>query len=534
MKNKMNIARKLIVFATLFLISCSEDLYENGNSHNNEDIKISKVSLKESRFQNKPKLIQEVNKVKSKQNSTSTTGRMVYDSINNFYFDDENGMLVETSSGYESYTFKVEREVPTNYELENIVFSKNGNEYDVTIVKYELTTSEIEQLEDNILFEPTVEPEIEVISRVMDCNTKIDKCTIIISPSSGEIIGYEITYLDPCEGSSGGSNTGSGSGTGTGDSGSGTGSGTGGLDPIGSGTGTSWEGGGSNTNGGLITTPTGGRGSSSLNMENFILSLQFNQQEWLDNQSSQTQQSIFNYLNSNGFTTTSKNLIKNLINYILQNPNISWDEIYESFFSPYPETGNFIDINPDEITYETPLIPQPLPSLTSFTNNFPKIGTSGNFTQMPASDVYNLVRGTLLNSYNNSPNAYSNACSIRGSRGLLYSNIQIPVLNYNGSQRTQKGGDLKNYILDAKSFNKFMIDKFGETSNKLEGTAANNPQQVLDFLSGKNGIYVIINNNPSLAGYTGHVDLIINGNCIGNEYLQPTGGIKSIRIWSLN
>lgn len=79
-----------------------------------------------------------------------------------------------------------------------------------------------------------------------------------------------------------------------------------------------------------------------------------------------------------------------------------------------------------------------------------------------------------------------------------------------------------------------MIDKFGDTTNKLEGNSANNPSQVLDFLSGKNGIYVIINNSPNDAGYTGHVDLILNGNCIGGEYLQPVGGIKSIRIWSLN
>jgi hypothetical protein len=81
------------------------------------------------------------------------------------------------------------------------------------------------------------------------------------------------------------------------------------------------------------------------------------------------------------------------------------------------------------------------------------------------------------------------------------------------------------------------VDKFGDTLNKLEGAAANNPHQVKNLLEGKNGIYVIINNNPSPttgAGYSGHVDLILNGNCIGNEYLGPKGGVKSIRIWILN
>ncbi len=248
-----------------------------------------------------------------------------------------------------------------------------------------------------------------------------------------------------------------------------------------------------------------------------------------------TYNQILTYLRNENWSDESEVFAEWAIGYLVSNSNLTWNNIFESFLSPYPEIGNFIDTNPDDITYATPLTTQNLPSLASFTSNFPKNGSNGNYSQMSASDVYNLVGGSLLNSFNNDvTGAYANACSIRGSRGLLYSNIQIPVLNYNGSQRTQKGADLKNYILDAKSFNKFMTDKFGDTSHKLEGTSANDPQQVMDFLSGKKGIYVIINSDPSSAGYTGHVDLIINGECIGNEYLQPNGGVKSIRIWVLN
>jgi hypothetical protein len=127
-----------------------------------------------------------------------------------------------------------------------------------------------------------------------------------------------------------------------------------------------------------------------------------------------------------------------------------------------------------------------------------------------------------------------NACAIRASRGLLYSGIQIPVLKYNGSQRTQKGGDGKNYILDAVSFNTYMIAKFGETSSKLEGTDANDPVKVAALLNGKNGIYVIVNSNTKTAGYSGHCDLIINGKNISGAYTTPRGGVKSIRIWTLN
>lgn len=101
-------------------------------------------------------------------------------------------------------------------------------------------------------------------------------------------------------------------------------------------------------------------------------------------------------------------------------------------------------------------------------------------------------------------------------------------------QRTQKGVDNENYILDAVSFDKYMRDKFGDATYELTGADANDPVQVANFLEGKNGIYVIINSSHAQAGYSGHVDAIINGNCISNAYTTPSGGVKSIRIWELN
>jgi hypothetical protein len=79
-----------------------------------------------------------------------------------------------------------------------------------------------------------------------------------------------------------------------------------------------------------------------------------------------------------------------------------------------------------------------------------------------------------------------------------------------------------------------MIAKFGETSTKLEGAEANDPVKVAALLDGKNGIYVIVNSNTTTAGYSGHCDVIINGECISNAYTTPRGGVKSIRIWPLN
>ena len=79
-----------------------------------------------------------------------------------------------------------------------------------------------------------------------------------------------------------------------------------------------------------------------------------------------------------------------------------------------------------------------------------------------------------------------------------------------------------------------MMDKFGDTSHKLEDIDANDSKKVANLLKGKNGIYVIINSNHGQAGYSGYVDSIVNGICIGNAYTLPKGGVKSIRIWVLN
>ncbi|TAG29355.1 MAG: hypothetical protein EAZ13_08615, partial [Sphingobacteriia bacterium] len=210
-------------------------------------------------------------------------------------------------------------------------------------------------------------------------------------------------------------------------------------------------------------------------------------------------------------------------------------EEFRNWYLGIPEGRDGEYVNPDLIEYETPLIQQSLPSLSEWVNNFPKLSNS---IEMKAPYVYQLIGGTILNSHINEPDKYTNACAIRGSRALLYSGVSIPVLKYGNPpvQITQKGGDNKNYILNATSFNKFMIDAFGDTPNKLEGADANDPLKVTPLLKGKSGIYVIANADGSDNGarYSGHVDAIIDGKCISGAYANPKGGVKSIRIWVLN
>ncbi|MEY4638659.1 MAG: hypothetical protein RL316_379 [Bacteroidota bacterium] len=226
------------------------------------------------------------------------------------------------------------------------------------------------------------------------------------------------------------------------------------------------------------------------------------------------------------------------INFLSLNPQLPFSA-FQNWFLKTPEyIGGEINIDPSLINYDQWPQLDTLPALSNFVLHFPKNGSIGSFSAMPYADVYQLVGGSIYNSFLNNPNGYANACAIRGSRALLYSGINIPILSYGSlGQRTQKGGDNNNYILDAVSFDKFMRDKFGETQYKLESADANNPAKVADLLNNKNGIYVIINNSPSPPpsgpGYSGHVDLILNGICISGAYTTPRAGVKSIRIWVL-
>ena len=200
--------------------------------------------------------------------------------------------------------------------------------------------------------------------------------------------------------------------------------------------------------------------------------------------------------------------------------------------------GEYVD--PNLIEYETSVIQQSLPTLAQWYTYFPKIEQNGYWKPMDSPAVYQLAGGSLYTSHlADTTGAYQNACAIRGSRGLLYSGITIPVIKKGQQQLTQKGGDGKNYILAATTFLKFMKDTFGETPHKLEGTDANDSKKVANLLKGKSGIYVIENADPRPtsqggAGYSGHVDNIVNGICISGAYTQPKGGVKSIRIWVLN
>lgn len=274
-------------------------------------------------------------------------------------------------------------------------------------------------------------------------------------------------------------------------------------------------------------------------IQRFVMNLSPELSQLYDNLTPTQQSSIEDFIEDNNSSYEeywdAKSFAEEVIVVFNENPELDWSFIENWFLNSNSELEPNLNIDPSQITYDQPIIQESLPSFEDFVDNFPKTGTEGNYFQMPTSDVYQLVGGSLWTSHQNNPSAYSNACSIRGSRGLIKSGVNIPVLNYPGvGQRTQKGGDGNNYILDAVSFDKFMRDKFGPATYELTGVDANDMSKVAETLKGKNGIYVIINSSHQQAGYSGHVDAIINGKCISNAYTTPNGGVKSIRIWVLN
>ena len=263
MKNNLKILF-LLFSLLLFISSCEKDLYDEV-LQDERNIKISKISIKDPIVFNNRNLMSEIQKVKEKQSVDQANGKIVYDSINNFYFDDENGLLIETEDGYKSYTFAIYKDEQTE-KLENVVFSqKNNEQYEAYIVKYNATEQEKQQIANEEYVQFTDEDlEIESLNDPIAITGKCDYWAvdrIKPHPDGGCII--EWVYV-PCSGG------GSGSGGGTGGTGGGTsGSGTGGYEgPSGgvgsSGTGSSGE--GSYGSDPILTSPVGGYtgGSSGL------------------------------------------------------------------------------------------------------------------------------------------------------------------------------------------------------------------------------------------------------------------------------
>ena len=281
MKYQLKHFLKAILFCLIvFFTSCEKDeLFEKENISSTKNAS-RYISFKE--FKNTPLALKQFEKIEENV-ELAKTSRLVYLSQYNFSIDTNKILLIQKGN-YRSYTMPIYREgEEIDEKNENLVLSlKSNNEYEPYISKYILSDLEKEKIKSNEfvdLKEKTAITPINIVQGISPCNTVIDHVSITVSDETGEIIGYEITYANPCPPSSGGGGGGGGSG-GSGGGGGGYGGGGGGYGGGygGSGGGGGYSGGGSGsgsggTSGGGSGGGYGGGGTGGPNANGDPLSI---------------------------------------------------------------------------------------------------------------------------------------------------------------------------------------------------------------------------------------------------------------------
>ncbi|WP_298116263.1 hypothetical protein [Flavobacterium sp.] len=131
-----------ICITVLLLNSCTEEkeFIENANTENQLILKT--VNLKT--LTNKPLDIVKFQRKIEARNKAKTENRLVYDSVNNFYIDEDFAKYIEYN-GKISYTIPIKRH--SSEKIENILLNeKESGSYDIYLVKYDFTPEELKQL----------------------------------------------------------------------------------------------------------------------------------------------------------------------------------------------------------------------------------------------------------------------------------------------------------------------------------------------------------------------------------------------------
>jgi hypothetical protein len=134
-------------------VSCNKDLYENEIKNDSKNVVINTVNLNTD---NKiPFELVSFKKKMMKKEILAQQNRYVFDSINNFYIDEENVKHIQ-SENKETYTISIKKDNVDN--IENILFNKkaDGN-FDVYLVKYPFTPEELKVLSTSQLGQKQVE-----------------------------------------------------------------------------------------------------------------------------------------------------------------------------------------------------------------------------------------------------------------------------------------------------------------------------------------------------------------------------------------
>ena len=558
------ILKLLFSFFLILFMSCQQDDSKTGQSEENiYDYGLKEKFISYNDLQNMPEALKIVNSIKEKRVSDKNE-RVVYDSIYDFFINTDRILMMENGR-YHSLTFPIFR-LPDNNFTENLVLSlQDDDTYTAAIYTYKLTPTEKAAIENdrptklsNELFR-TVLPDFD--SNILSRMTQIWLTEISVIPcSSGQHHAGNMGSWGGCIANSGPQIVVTTRSVIIDD---------GGMD--------GWIVGGDYFGGG-DAGPTGGSGfpydpnippfnpsqdmalvkgqltkpvvnnSQPTNEQNFFNNLTYNQQQILQQQAVRVP--LLQYLENNEYSEDSIEFATAILdhfaitwdsdfpewafNFLANNPDTTLEE-FDNWFLTQPE-GN--DGEYDARFWEDPNLTFPqqvLPTFQEYLNAYPKHQTGNEITNMTSSEVYQLVGGSIYSNHLSGNLNYQNACSIRGSRALNYSGVNIGVVMQNGIQRTEKGSDNKNYILAAAAFNVWMNKTFGPPTYKLTNAQINgNLENVANFLKNKSGIYTLVTNSPGQAGYSGHVDIILSGICLGGANANPNGGIKYIEIWELD
>ena len=151
MKNKFNyLLKALFIFISLIFLGCEtqEEVIKNSNGITVETVNINTLA-------NKPSDLLKFHTKIKKKHDKKEQGRFVYDSINNFYIDEE--YVKHAQEGLkESFTFSVKRD--NHDKIENILLNKNEDgSFSTYFVKYDFTAEELKTLTQQQIISKDVE-----------------------------------------------------------------------------------------------------------------------------------------------------------------------------------------------------------------------------------------------------------------------------------------------------------------------------------------------------------------------------------------
>ena len=140
-----------LLLSAFVIFSCSEDyeVHDHLHNHENSKFKFKKITLND--IQHEKNVVDKINNAsKISGIKKNNLNKIVSDTINNFFIDTEQGLLIE-SENYTSYTFKVFRTNGSSFLLENLVISKEGNkDYETYLYQYDITQQELDLINQSV------------------------------------------------------------------------------------------------------------------------------------------------------------------------------------------------------------------------------------------------------------------------------------------------------------------------------------------------------------------------------------------------